>query len=142
MGIYCNWYPGYFEGRATVLLGHADATNKADGTFTAQSTSYLGYGYHTSAVVGDFLGDGGLDFAAVGFDQWTVSVLEGDGQGNLFGPYVYSAGAYPWSLAAGDVNGDSRADLAAANRYGNDVSVLLGAARRRLFGNAELWHRQ
>jgi hypothetical protein len=116
-----TWYPGYNEGQANVLLG------AGTGSFAPPITSDLGYGYHTSAAVADFNGDGAQDFAAANYDSWTVSVLVGDGLGNLSGISDFPVGVYPWSVAAGDVNGDTNIDLVTANRYGNDVSVLLGA---------------
>ena len=57
-GYYGNYYtyypgtPGYYEGRANVLLGNGD------GSFSAPSSTALGQGYHTSAAVADFNGDG------------------------------------------------------------------------------------
>ena len=124
----CYWYPGYYEGYSNVLLGTADAAGKANGSFSAPISSWSGYGYHASSAVGNFIGDGALDFASVNFDLGTVSVQHGNGTGLLGGSFDYSAGVYPWSLTTDDVNGDTRADLVAANRYGNDVSVLLGIA--------------
>jgi FG-GAP-like repeat/RTX calcium-binding nonapeptide repeat (4 copies) len=112
--------PSYTEGYANVLLG------TGTGSFAAPMASYLGYGYHVSAAVADFNGDGAPDFAAANCDSWTVSVLVGNGAGNLSGLIDFSAGAYPFSVAAGDVNGDLKTDLVTANAYAHDVSVLLG----------------
>ena len=112
------YYYGY-DGHATVLTG--DGT----GSFTEHSTFDLGFGYHTSAVVGDFDGDGVDDLAVSNYYWWYVSVIQGDASGNLSGPSFYNVGVYPWSLAAGDVDGDGSDDLVAANFYGDDVSVLL-----------------
>src|SRR5205823_5273555 len=115
-----NWYPGSYEGRANVLLG------SGDGSFAAPNTTGLGYGYHTSAAVADVNGDGNQDFATVNDDTWTVSVLSGDGLGNLVGPADFSTGAYPYAVTAGDVDADGDADLVTANLSGNEVSVLSG----------------
>jgi Ca2+-binding RTX toxin-like protein len=117
------FYPGtpaYYEGRANVLLGNGD------GSFSAPNTTWLGYGYRSSAAVADFNGDGAQDFAAANPDGGTVSVLLGDGTGALGAPADYWAGSSPSSVAAGDVNGDGKPDLVTANTSGGDVGVLLG----------------
>jgi hypothetical protein len=116
----CYWYPGYYTSSAHVLLGNGL------GDFSDTSSNSLGYGYHTSAAVADFNGDGHDDFAAGNLDNWTVSVLSGDGFGNLVGLTDYYSGGPPGAVAAGDVNGDSRIDLVTANGYANNVGVLLG----------------
>jgi len=56
---YGNWYPGVYLGGVTVLLG------TGDGSFAAPTGPYPRYGYHTSAAVADFNGDGKQDFASV-----------------------------------------------------------------------------
>jgi hypothetical protein len=122
-GEYCTYYPGTpgnYEGRVNVLLGNGD------GSFSAPYTTGLGYGYHTSAAVADFNGDGDQDFAAAYFEGGTVGVLLGDDTGALGAPADFGAGSSPSSVAAGDVNGDGTLDLVAANASGDDVSVLLG----------------
>ncbi len=113
------WTPGYYTGNAGVLLGNGD------GSFASPGTTWLGYGYHTGAAVADFNGDGKQDFAAADTDYGTVSVLPGDGAGNLSGPTDFYAGGSPGAVAAGDVNGDGKADLVAAT-YSGTVGVLLG----------------
>src|SRR5262249_51022922 len=113
-------YYGPAVGFATVLLGNGD------GSFSAPHTTLLGDGFHTSAAVADFNGDGKLDFAAANYDNGTVNVLLGDGNGNLLAPTDFNVGGNPYSVAAGDVNGDGHIDLVTANTRGNNVSVLLG----------------
>jgi hypothetical protein len=110
----------YSNGYANVLLGNGD------GTFQAAQSFAAGSGYHTSAAVGDFNGDGKQDFAMANFDYGTVSVLLGDGRGALGAPTDFSAGDHPQSVATADVNGDGKLDLVTANLWGANVSVLLG----------------
>jgi hypothetical protein len=109
------YYDQHYEGHANVLLGDGA------GGFSEPDTASLGGGYHASAVVSDFNGDGIDDVATANIDFGTVSVLL-DGLGRA--PDFY-AGYEPTSLAAGDVNGDHVADLITANSDGT-VSVLLG----------------
>jgi hypothetical protein len=116
---YYNFYPGYYTGSAHVLIGNGL------GSFSDTSSASLGYGYHASAAVADFNGDGNDDFAAADRDTSTVSVLLGDGTGNFSGPADFSAGGAPLSVTAGDLNGDGRPDLVTANGYYNTVGVLL-----------------
>jgi len=62
--------------------------------------------------------------AVANYEDDTMSVLLGDGNGT-FQPHVdYPTGHSPSSLAVGDFNGDGKLDLAVANTSGNSVSVL------------------
>jgi hypothetical protein len=97
-----------------------------DGSFSAPITAFFGPGWHGSALVADLNGDGNQDFAAANSDYWNVSVLLGDGTGNLAAGGSFAIDASPWSVIAGDVNGDLTTDLVTANNYNNSVSVLLG----------------
>src|SRR5206468_1981564 len=86
-----------------------------------------------------------LDFATPNsaYGYRTVSVLLGDGLGNLQPPTDFSIGSdSAASIAAGDVNGDGNIDLVTANSnsYFNThtVSVLLGDGLGS-FGPAKLY---
>jgi hypothetical protein len=77
-------------------------------------------------AVGDFNGDGNLDFATANSDVSTVSVLLGNGNGT-WGQHVdYATGKTPTALAVGDFNRDGKQDIVTANVDANSVSVLLG----------------
>jgi Calx-beta domain/FG-GAP-like repeat len=124
---------------AIVMLGNGD------GSFSGSSTTALGSGGFGCAAVADFNGDGKLDFATPNsaYGYGTVSVLLGDGLGNLQPPTDFSIGSdSPVSIAAGDVNGDGNIDLVTANSnsYFNThtVSVLLGDGLGS-FGPAKLY---
>ncbi len=119
-GYYYGGYYGGYNGTANVLLGIGD------GSMSAPITSFLNWGWHTSALVADFNGDGNQDFAAANADYWAVSVLLGDGTGGLSGGGSFPTGTSPSSVAAADVNGDLAIDLVTANYYWNSVSVLFG----------------
>src|SRR5207237_3351740 len=76
-------------------------------------------------AVGDLNGDGKADVAAVEAGGSNVSVLQGDGAGNLGAARQIAVGSNPVSVAVGDLNGDGRLDLVTANQGSNDVSVLI-----------------
>ena len=79
-----------------------------------------------AVVTADFNRDGKLDLAVANYNDSSVSVLLGNGDGT-FQPGLTSApGGAPLSLAVGDFDGDGKLDLATANRGGWDVSALLG----------------
>jgi len=111
----------------TILLGNGD------GTFTPASGSPItdgsvSGGEPSSIVVGDFNRDGNLDLAIANYDDNTVSVLLGEGNGT-FTPAPgspISVGSEPYALATGDFTGNGKTDLAVANFGDNTVSVLLG----------------
>ena len=115
--------------------------NNGSGTFTVSSSYSLTYtGYYGDAVpyavtVGDFNGDGKLDFAVANFDQvygsGTIEVFLGNGTGTFtFGAEYQGTGRGtgfdPISIVAADFNGDGKLDLAVANYYQGLVNVLTG----------------
>lgn len=79
-----------------------------------------------AVVAGDFNGDGALDVASANNFSGDVSVLLGDGNGNLrFGQRVV-ADQQSATILAGDLNRDGSLDLVVANEAANTVSVILG----------------
>lgn len=80
------------------------------------------------AAVGDFNGDGKMDFATANQDDKDVSILLANAAGS-FAKAINSpvkVGAKPRSLAIGDFNNDKNLDLAVGNSGANSVSVLMG----------------
>jgi len=146
------------DGKADLLVagsGNSHGSNcplgvwlgKGDGTFTAASSFQCtlrnandGFSANTENLiaVGDFNGDGKLDFAVYvnasgGSGTNYVDVYLGDGTGSFSFSNNYSVGStglggpYNEAVVAGDVNGDGKLDLVAINGDNdNTVTVLVG----------------
>ena len=85
----------------------------------------------SSIAVGDFNRDGYLDFATANQTASSITVMQGDGTGNVFtsipGASLSLPGsAAPMSIVAADFDGDGKIDLAVAESSLNQVGVLLG----------------
>src|SRR4051812_341569 len=102
----------------SVLLGNRD------GSFQDFELFDCGCQFPLDVVVADFNGDGKNDVAAT--SSTGVSILLGDGAGNLGTPRIFSAGISPQRVVAADLNGDRKMDLAVTNLGSNTVSVFLG----------------
>lgn len=79
-----------------------------------------------SVAIGDFNDDGRPDLAVVSFQNSTLGVLLGNGDGSFQTRVNYKLGGGSYSVAIGDFNGDGVADLATANFNSSTVSVLFG----------------
>jgi hypothetical protein len=81
-----------------------------------------------SVISADFNKDGHLDIALTNYNENTVSVMLGIGNGSFGVPPMTfpSNGSRPYWLVARDFNGDGNLDLAICNEGSNSVAVLLG----------------
>jgi hypothetical protein len=116
----------FFEDVVTVLPGNGD------GTFQAPINKDPGIGPFGLAV-GDFNGDGKLDFATAennnGGEAFTADVFPGNGDGTFGNRHSFlTGGADAFGVASADFNGDGRPDLVVANTFSNDMSVLLNTS--------------
>jgi len=77
-------------------------------------------------VLGDFDGDGTLDFIGQPKTGAAMGLLLGNGDGTFQGQAVAPAFSTSWRAAAADLNGDGRLDLASITKDESAVTVRLG----------------
>lgn len=123
---------------ANILLGNGDGTFSSPTQIPLHLRSGGGdiWAHNSNVVaVGDFKGDGRLDFAVYIAGAGPTNYLDvylGDGTGNFSFSNSYTVGTpgkgwgYGTSVLAVDVNGDGTLDLVADNQGDNTVTVLLG----------------
>jgi hypothetical protein len=110
----------------SVLLGNGD------GTFQPQVVYPVGAGssYNSDYIVAaDINNDGRLDLVTANYNDNTVSVLLGVGDGTFQGQVTYPTGTGPNDIAVGDFNQDGNLDLAITNSNfgsGTTVGILYG----------------
>ena len=78
------------------------------------------------SAVADFDNDGKPDLVVTNSGKGTVTLLRGDGGGNLRAPTSIPVGASPALLDAGDFNRDGNMDVAVPNTGSDSVTILLG----------------
>lgn len=103
--------------------------NDGRGSFTIPATPEVNVGTTpTSVAVGDFNGDGKIDFATAnsGTGQNSVSIRLGNGDGSFTAAADVAVGTGPRVIALGDYNNDGNLDLAVANITSANVSIRLG----------------
>ncbi len=114
------------------------AKGNCNGTFTQNGfTAELG-DVDYAVTVADVNGDGKLDVvASSAFSEdevvggigavggYLVSVLDGDGAGNVSPPSIYRVGADAFSLAVSDLSGDGFPDIVTINQHESSTSLLL-----------------
>jgi probable HAF family extracellular repeat protein len=107
----------------TVLMGNGS------GGFTPFSASPFAVGAAPASITaGDFNADGKPDFAVANFNDGTVTVYLGNGQGGFTATpgSPITVGKQPSGIAVGDFNNDGIQDLGIANLSDGTLTVLLG----------------
>ena len=127
LAVVCDNHPGSAVSTLRGLGGGAFAAPVDFGSVPG-STS------HAGVIVRDFDGDGKLDLAVTN-DNYSVSILFGDGLGGFANQIDYPTGNVPAGIAAGDFNGDGKVDIAVANGdavgpNANSVSILINLGAR------------
>ncbi len=119
------------DNTVSVLLGNGDGTFAKAVTYSV--TDAAGKGLNPfNVAVGDFRHDGKIDIATANYDDNTVSVLLGNGDGTFGKAVTYSVtdaagkGQGPFDITVGDFRHDGTLDIATTNQGDNTVSVLLG----------------
>jgi hypothetical protein len=114
------------SGRLSVWLGRGDGTFTFDLDIPICPPPLPRPSWPWPLVVGDFNGDGNVDFAVANYAANTVWVGLGAGDGSFaLNGVSFPVGQGPIGLVAGDFNGDGLLDLAVANSQDNTVSILL-----------------
>ena len=106
------------QGAVNILIG------KKGGGFNPP-VAYGSGMYLRGAIIGDFNGDGKLDFVLPGYDDMNFVVFLGNGDGTFRQGASYPLTAGPDSAAAGDLNGDGKLDLAVSLNNGKN-EIWLG----------------
>jgi hypothetical protein len=106
------------QGAVSIIIG------KTGGGFNPPALYGSGE-YLRGAVIGDFNGDGKLDFVLPRYDDMDFVVFLGNGDGTFRQSASYSLPAAPDSAAAGDFNGDGKVDFAVSLNNGTN-QIWLG----------------
>ncbi len=117
----------------SVLMNNIDRTFATAKTFVVGTTTNP---QPVSVMVGYFDSDTKADIAVANYNENSVSILKGLGNGVFSSPTNYTVGAGPSSIWMGDYNSDGKADLITANKNANTVSVLPGVGNGT-FGAAQ-----
>jgi FG-GAP-like repeat/FG-GAP repeat len=112
-----------YLGAIVVALGNGDGTFQAATSYPTSSNEATSRPVNVKVL--DFDGDGHLDVVYNDYDNGSVGILYGHGDGTFFDPIGFPTSAYAWGMAFGDFNGDGGLDVVVGNDYVGGVSVML-----------------
>jgi autotransporter-associated beta strand protein len=123
----------YSKSTVNVLLGNGDGSFQEPKIYSVAWSPY-------ALALADVNGDGKPDLLVAGRNNFltgaikpgAVSVLLGDGTGNLQPAENIDTGPFPYSLTVADINLNNEPDLILANRNGDSISVLQSNPAMRL----------
>ncbi|CAF4246712.1 unnamed protein product [Rotaria sp. Silwood2] len=86
-------------------------------------------------VVGDVNSDNMQDIAVANFNDDSIGILLGNGNGTFKNVALYSTGknSGPCSIAIGDINKDNSVDIVVANRHIQNVGIFFGYSNGTFF---------
>jgi len=112
------------DSTVSVLLGNGD------GTFQAEVVYPVGDGESNGSpdyiLAADFNKDGKLDLVTANYNDNTISILLGNGDGTFQAQVTYATGDGPNDLAIGDFNHDGNLDVAVSDNNDTTISMLYG----------------
>ena len=118
---------GKHPGAATFLLNATSNVDEQAVATSEQITVTVAIADPDMAMsVGDFNGDGKQDIAFTNYNENTVSILLGNGDGWFQDKVSYGTGHGPVAISVGDFNRDGKLDLVVVNALENTASILLG----------------
>jgi gliding motility-associated-like protein len=124
------------DGIVDLVIGNA-YTNQlyvylgvGNGSFTnAPGSPFVSGNGPISTAIADYNGDSNLDLAVANYNDGTVSIFLGAGNGSFTSApgSPMAAGGFPYYISAADFNGDGKLDLVEVNQSSNSANVYLGA---------------
>jgi len=121
------------DSAAALTTGDAPARNKTGALLSGESPAALGLEPVSETVVGanpvalavgDFNADAVSDTAVVNKDDDTLTILLGDGEGNLIEHDVIPTGDGPNDVSAADLDEDGDLDLIVANEFDGSIMIF------------------
>ncbi|CAF3764261.1 unnamed protein product [Adineta steineri] len=106
-----------------VLLGFGNGSFTIPYKYSTNNNSFP-----LSLVIGDFDNDNQLDIGVANYQNESVGMFFGYGNGFFTDQMIFFSVTYnfnPYSIAAGDFNGDNRLDIAVVNYDYNYVDIVL-----------------